>query len=164
MHFKTFIDSMNAITNAVSIRDMICKHKYPNNADCMTTIKDATRVISRMQLEHVKSHQDNKTNYDTPPFTEQLNTLCDRNATRHLDYHRDGEWAAQSKPLPTRSMLVQVFYGNMAITSHYVSRIRAEIGGDTHRDYLQTKYNWSDQQWCHIAWDSFEMVARRNQT
>ena len=62
-------------------------------------------------------------------------------------------------------MLVQVFYGNMAITtSYYVSRIRAEIGTDTHLDYLQTKYNWSDQQWCHIAWDSFEMVARRTQT
>jgi hypothetical protein len=61
-------------------------------------------------------------------------------------------------------MPVQVFYGNTAITSHYLSRIRAEIGTDTHHDYLQTKYNWSDQQWCHIAWDSFEMVARRTQT
>jgi hypothetical protein len=61
-------------------------------------------------------------------------------------------------------MPVQVFYGNTAITSHYVSRIRAEIGADSHRDYLQTKYNWSDQQWCHIVLDSFEMVARCTQT
>jgi len=78
----------------------------------------------------------------------------------------------------------------MAITSHYVSRLRAGIGADLHRDFLQVKYNWSDQQWslraeigadlhrgflqvkynwndqqwCHIAWDSFEMVARRTQT
>jgi hypothetical protein len=117
-----------------------------------------------MRLEHVKSHQDTKTNFDTLPFEAQLNTICDRNATRHLDYYRDGEWAAQSEPLPTRNMPVQVFYGNTAITSHYVSQIRAEIGADTHHNYLQTKYNWSDQQWCHIAWDSFEMVARRTQT
>jgi len=61
-------------------------------------------------------------------------------------------------------MPVQVFYGNTAITSHYVSRLRAEIGADIHHDFLQAKYNWSDQQWCHIAWDSFEMVARRTQT
>jgi hypothetical protein len=47
-NFTTFIDSTSAITNAVSIRDMIPKRKYPNNADCMTTIKDATWVISRM--------------------------------------------------------------------------------------------------------------------
>ena len=59
---------------------------------------------------------------------------------------------------------MQVFYGNTAITSHYVTRIWSEIGADNHRDYLQAKYNWSDQQWCHIAWDSFEMVARRTQT
>jgi hypothetical protein len=52
----------------------------------MTTIKDATRVISRMRLEHVKSHQDTKTNFDKLPFAAQLlNTLCDHNATtRHL--------------------------------------------------------------------------------
>jgi hypothetical protein len=43
-NFKTFIDSMSAISNAVSIRDMISKRQYPNNADCITTIKDATRV------------------------------------------------------------------------------------------------------------------------
>ena len=144
---------------------MIPKRQYPNkNADCMTTMKDATRVISRMRLEHVKSHQDTKTNFDKLPFAAQLNTVCDRNATQHLNYHRDGEWAAQSEPLPTRNMPVQVFYGNTAITFHYVSQIHAEIGADTHRDFLQAKYKWSDQQWCHIAWDSFEMVVRRTQT
>jgi hypothetical protein len=125
---------------------MIPKRQFPNNAHCMTTIKDATRVISRMRLEHVKSQQDTKTNFKKLSFVAQLNTLCDHNATWHLDYHRDGEWAAQSEPLPTRNMPVLVFYGSMAITSHYVSRIRAEIGADTHRDFLQAKYNWSDQQ------------------
>jgi len=62
--FKAFIDSTSAISNAVSIRDLIPKRQYPNNADCMTIIKDATRVISRMCLEHVKSHQDTKTNFE----------------------------------------------------------------------------------------------------
>jgi hypothetical protein len=72
-----------------------------------------------------------KTNFKKLPFAAQLNTLCDHNATQHLDYHRDGEWAAQSEPRPTRNIPVQVFYGNTAITSsHYVSRIRAEIGAD----------------------------------
>jgi hypothetical protein len=99
------------------------------------------------------------------PFAAQLNMICDHLATRGLDYHRDGEWAAQSEPLPTRNMLVQVFYGNTAITSsHYVSRLLAEIGADIHHDFLQAKYNWSDQQWCHIAWNSFEIVARRTKT
>ena len=114
---------MSAISNAVSIRDMIPKHQYPNNADCMTTIKDATtHVISHMCLEHFKSHQDTKTNFKKLPFAaQQFNMICDHMATRHLDYHRDDEWAAQSEPLPTRNMPVQIFYGNMAITSHYLS-------------------------------------------
>jgi hypothetical protein len=37
--------------------------------------------------------------------------MCDRMATRHLEFHRDSECAA------TRNMPVQVFYGNTAITS-----------------------------------------------
>ena len=86
-NFKTFIGSTSAISNAVSIRDLIPKRQYPNNADCITTIKDATRVISRMRLEHVKSHQDTKTNFKKLPFAAQLNAICDHMATRHLDYH-----------------------------------------------------------------------------
>jgi hypothetical protein len=49
-------------------------------------------------------------------------------ATRHLEFHRDVEWAAQSEPLPTRNMPVQVFYGNTATTSCYVRRLRATYG------------------------------------
>ena len=54
---------------------------------------------------------------------------------------------------------MQVFYGNTSITSHYVSRLGAEICADLHSDFLQAKYNWSDQQWRYIAWDKIEMVA-----
>jgi hypothetical protein len=97
-----------------------------------------------MCLEHVKSHQDTKTNFNKLPFAAQLNMICDGMATRHLDYHQDGNWAAQSKPLATRNMRVQALYGNTAITSHFVRRLRAEIGADLHRDFLQVKYNWSD--------------------
>ena len=132
---------MSAISNAVSIRDLIPKRQYPNNADRMTTIKDVTRVISRMRLEHVKSHQGTKTNFKKLPFAAQLNRICDHMATGHLDFHRDGEWAAQSESLPTRNMPLQVFHGSTAITSHYVSRLRSEIGADIHHDFLLVKYN-----------------------
>jgi hypothetical protein len=34
------------------------------------------------------------------------------------------------------------------ITSHYyVRRLRADIGADIRRNFLQANYNWSDQQW-----------------
>ena len=106
---KAFIDSTSVISNAVFIHDLIPKRQYPNNADCMPTVKDyASRVISRMRLAHVNSHQDTKTNFDKLPFAAQLNTiLCDRMATRHLEFHRDGKCAAQSDLLATRNILCQ---------------------------------------------------------
>ena len=70
----------------------------------MPTVKDyASCVISRMRLTHVKSHQDTKIN--KLPFAAQPNTtLCDRMATRHLGFHRDGKCAAQSDLLATRNI------------------------------------------------------------
>ena len=51
MQFQTFIDSIYECDlqyNAVSPFAVYDSHKrqYPNNSDCMTAIKDATRVIS----------------------------------------------------------------------------------------------------------------------
>ena len=47
----------------------------------------------------------------------------------------------KSEPLLTRNIPVQVLHRNTTITSHYVSRLRAEIGADIHHDFLQGKYN-----------------------
>ena len=47
MQFQNIHSQTSVISNTASIRDLIPKRQYPNNADCITTIKDATHGISR---------------------------------------------------------------------------------------------------------------------
>ena len=66
-----------------------------------------------------------------------------------------------SNPLTLRHLPVEISFRDQVISSHYVFRLREEIGLDRHRLFLQAKYKWTDHIWDSIAWDSFYVCARR---
>jgi hypothetical protein len=123
-NFLCLVDSTAAISTIDCIRDKIPTRHYPDHADIVATLKDATQIISRSMCQHVKSHQDDKKEYDELPFFAQVNVLCNRMATRHMDIHRDGEWASQQNYLPTRNQPVVVSYKGQRIPSHYIVVLR----------------------------------------
>ena len=47
------------------------------------------------------------------------------------------------------------------ISSHYVNRLRDEIGLARHRMFLQQKYQWNDATWESLPWDSLAMCAKK---
>ena len=160
--FLLYVDSSSAITNVEQLRDLIPKRRFPDNADVLYTMKAAHHVLRHFRLEHIKSHQDDKVKYDNLPFPAQLNVLCDRMASNQLKRQRFNDWeCTQSCALPTRTLPIEVFFGTQTISSHYVSNLRAEISADRHRNFLQMKYNWSDQTWVWIAHESMALCAKR---
>jgi hypothetical protein len=160
--FRLFVDSTSAITNVNTLRDLIPKRRFPNHADVLSTISSAHYVIARFLLTHVHSHQDDDIAFDELPFPVQLNVLCDRMATAHLDLQlaSPAERTLPSPLLP-RTLNVEVLYGAQVISAHYVSRLRECIALDRHRLFLQTKYKWTDHIWETIAWDALKATARK---
>ena len=120
-------------------------------------------VLKCFSLAHVKSHQDDSTEFDKLPFSAQLNVLCDNMATAQLK--RQQQLHANERtlefPLTPRNLPVEISYRQNVISSHYVSILREEIGLARHRIFLQHKYKWTNQIWNDIAWDSFHLCARR---
>ena len=54
-----------------------------------STIEISVKLIrDKYELEHVKSHQDDKIDFDKLPFAAQLNVLCDKMATNQLKRQR----------------------------------------------------------------------------
>ncbi len=161
--FLLFVDSNSAITNVESLRDLIPKRRYANNADILSTMAAAHPVLKCFSLAHVKSHQDDSTEFDKLPFSAQLNVLCDNMATAQLK--RQQQLHANERtlefPLTPRNLPVEISYRQNVISSHYVSILREEIGLARHRIFLQHKYKWTNQIWNDIAWDSFHLCARR---
>jgi hypothetical protein len=160
--FLLFVDSTSAISNVQKLKDLIPKRRFADNADILSTMKAAHPVIERFTLEHVKSHQDDKTKVSKLSFSAQLNVFCDKMATNQLKRQdSNAPERTLSSPLTPRHLPIELSFRNQVISSHYVSRLREEIGLDRHRTFLQAKYKWTDQIWADIAWDSFFLCARR---
>ena len=104
-----FVDSTSAISNVNVLREQIPKRQYADNTDILSVMRSAEHVITRYTLEHVKSHQDNKTDFDNLPFNAQLNVLCDRMATNQMKRQGGNEWeATQPCPLIPKNLPIEV--------------------------------------------------------
>lgn len=125
-------------------------------------MSSAHPVIKQFTLEHVKSHQDDSTEFDKLPFSAQLNVLCDTMATDQLKRQKTNVHERTLEvPLTPCNLPVEISYRGHVLSSHYVAILREEIGLDRHRLFLQNKYKWSDPSWTDIAWASFHLCARR---
>ena len=141
------------------------------NDDLLTTLISCLHcqlyshpVISRFSLAHAKSHQDNTTKFLKLPFSAQLNVIGTRMATHQLKRQVSNESeSALTNPLTPRHLPVEISFRNQVISSHYVSRLREDIGLNRQRTFLQNKYKWNDQSWVDIAWDSFHLCAGHTQ-
>ena len=157
------MDSTSTISNVVLIREKIPTRRFPNNADVLSTMQAAQYVISRFALIHVKSHQDEKTDFDDLPFPAQLNVQCDHMATAQLERQlTTNEWECTNpNPFTPRNLAVEMAFGSQIISSHYISRLREAICLDRHKLFLQSKYRWDNTTWDSIDWEAFASCARR---
>ena len=159
--FHILADSTGAISAIEQVRDKIPTRKYPDHADIVSTIADAEQILSKSVCQHVKSHQDDKKDFSDLPFAAQVNVLCDRMATRHMNVHRGGAWSSRQNYSETRNQPVILSFQRQRIPSHYIERLRDSISSDAHRTYLQQRYRWDDFVWSTIAWEPLYSIGRR---
>ena len=161
--FKIFVDSTSAISNVNVLKEHIPKRRYADNTDILSVMRSAEHVITRFTLEHVKSHQDEETDFADLPFSAQLSVLCDRMATDQMRRQSENAREATTQPCPLtpRTLPVEVSYGSQVISSHYIKCLREEISIARHRTFLQSKYEWTDHVWETIVWDAFGQCASR---
>ena len=108
--FNKVFNEIHDIRSLIGING---KRRYADNADILSVMRSAEHIISRFTLEHVRSHQDDKTDFVDLPFDAQLNVLCDRMATDQMQRQGGNPWeATQPCPLPPRHLLVEVTYGD----------------------------------------------------
>ena len=79
--FQLLVDSTGAISALEHIRDQIPTRHYPDHADVVSTLSDASQILSKSVCQHVKSHQDDTKEYSELSFAAQVNVVCDRMAT-----------------------------------------------------------------------------------
>ena len=65
----------------------------------MLLVSSAVCALSMLRV--IKTRRPTSTNYRLQHNSLRY-SICDRMATRHLNYHRDGEWAVPASKLPSR--------------------------------------------------------------
>ncbi len=137
--FLMYVDSSSAITNVECLNDLKQNRRYVNNADILLTMAVAHPVLKRFSLEHVKSHQDDSTEFEKNSFSAHLNVLCNTMATNKRQPMHVHEQTLEVPLSTPRNLPLEISYRRHELSFHYVAILREEIGLDRHRHFLQRK-------------------------
>ena len=111
---------------------------------------------SQISFHHVKGHQDRHKKFDDLSWPEKLNCMCDKAAGKitnvtpidrpvHLSYY-------------TKTDLI---IDGEFITSNIKANIRSAFGTGPMREYLQEKWQWSDETIEDIDWEAHGRALHR---
>jgi len=123
--------------------------------DIPTAIYYLSHLFQKCQVSHVRGHQDWKAPVQMLSYSAQLNIRCDAKASR-----------AHSIPdLPTLTMLsnatIFLLTSSGPITSRWSLSIRYYCAQHLYQKHCATKYNWDNDLWNSINWESFSNALKK---
>ena len=169
-----FIDNQATIDKITTLQDYIqqtlavrksLKHptKKPLINPCNTTDPDwdklngIFKILQHMELESirvewVKAHQDRENDYDDLETSAKLNVTADALASRS---HLSPQYVKPIIP-PDEDAHCHLVLAGKTITSHYKSKIRYHATAPPLKEYILTRFNWSEETYHTINWSAHQ--------
>jgi hypothetical protein len=146
--WKIYIDNKSLIQRMASYKNSSTHHSKWHlrpDADITNTAHSLLQPFPA-EIIHVKSHQDDQTDFDKLSFAAQLNVLADAQATRQ---HEEME-----EPL----LLVLSDHRHLVLGDIFITRdtkqwILTKSGEIPIRQFYKDKYGWSQQTFDSIHWE-----------
>lgn len=128
-----------------------------NDSECdlVRAIQDYLSTMPDALVQHVYGHQDDTTNQLT--LEAELNVECDAGAKACM-------WASElpaSRPDPTPGSGAALYLGNDLVTTDMDEQIQVAAHGKAACEYLQEKYEWTDNMMVSIHWQGIRHGLRR---
>ncbi len=108
--------------------------------DILVEICHALEKLPGLTFQHIKGHQDRKTQYSRLSLLAQLNVDADRLAS---DYQEE-YGSARPQVLMTPRTRAHVLTTQGTVTSNYATSVRHLAGQKPLRQYIQARHQWSD--------------------
>eukprot|EP01082_Thalassiosira_pseudonana_P016026 g13601.t1 g13601 contig9:13162-14655(+) len=120
----------------------------------------ATRTLLReftgITLHHIYGHQDDTLTYDDLTMESQLNVDCDTEAKEQM---RKSTLSGRTEAEPgTGAML---YLGDDMVTSHMAEQIQYAGQAPPMFQYIQDRFEWTDQQCTAINWKGIGVAKKR---
>jgi hypothetical protein len=139
------------------------KDPYPNE-----TLRSEFDVAEQIYTTHtsnnitatfrwVKGHQDRDIHYDNLPLEAQLNDDADELAGEYQLSH--GAYRPFINMLPSCTAMLTI--RGISVTSNYKKQLIRAYVEPEYMQYLQYRFEWSDQTISSIAWQSFQIAMKR---
>jgi hypothetical protein len=146
--WKIYIDNTSLIKRLASYDDQLRVSRWNLRSD-----EDITSVVQRVwnaiphDIIHVKSHQDEHTDWEELSFQATLNIIADEQATRQR--HSMAEAETDVRNLSR----VQLRIGDIAITRDSQHWILKSAGRIPIKQYYQERFGWTSQVFDSIGWE-----------
>jgi hypothetical protein len=146
--WKIYIDSKSLIKRMETYQEQINISRWNLRAD-----EDITKLTRQLwediphTLVHVKSHQDDNTDFEKLSYPALLNVLADEQATRQQN--------VMEAPVETVANIarVQLRLQDIAITRDSQRWLLRSAGRIPITQYYKEKYGWTTQTFNSIAWE-----------
>ena len=127
-------------------------------------IRDAEQDIKPLVVDyhHVKSHQDNKDDYDDLEDDAKLNTQCDILCNEQLERMEKENRLPRFNTFPACPVYLEIHNG--MVNANEQKLLRESIGREELTQYYREKYKWSQATYNQINWEEFGRARRRNET
>jgi hypothetical protein len=162
--FTHYMDNMGVINR---MNDMIPKlQANPNDVflsewDALAEIKSTLLLInSKINLQHVHSHQDDKTPLNSLSNDAKLNVLCDGLASNFL---RDSAEVNRGSYLfPTTKC--HLYNHGIVVTSKLKSKLRTSYSLPDLQTYMMSKKDWTPTIWNTVDWNAHSQALNKHYT
>jgi hypothetical protein len=147
--WKIYIDNTSLIKRMATYDDQLWVSRWNLRSD-----EDITNIVQKVwnalphEIIHVKSHQDEHTDWEKLPFQATLNIIADEQATRQR--HAMDEAAAYVRNLSQ----VQLRIGEIAVTRDSQHWILKSAGRIPIEQYYQEKFGWTRNVLNSIGWET----------
>jgi ribonuclease HI len=151
-----YIDSKSLIQRMESYRTRtnIPRWNLRPDEDICKVALDLLRKL-QIQIQHIKSHQDQKTSIDKLPFEAVLNTMADKEATRQRNLMTTPDSNVQILGA------AQLRINDIAITRDSHRWLMHTAGKIPIQQYYKERLGWSPSTFDHVSWDTQLAVLRR---
>ena len=126
--------------------------------DILVEICHALEKRPGLTFQHIKGHQDRKTQYSRLSLLAQLNVDADCLAS---DYQEE-YGSARPQVLMTPRTRAHVLTTQGTVTSNYATSVRHLAGQKPLRQYIQARHQWSDHTMQSVNWKAHGTSLRRN--
>jgi hypothetical protein len=138
-------------------------HTWPH-ADVLMQLRDAESDIYPFSLNprHVKSHQDEETDFDDLEDDAKLNYLCDLLATEKLEKLEKQNKRQRVKPLPACPVYLEA-NGKICNAKEQIT-LKQAIPRKELTEYYRNRYGWQQATYNNINWQDYARARRQNTT